>query len=48
MLFGQIQIVDASSNGLPNALVSLQSGEKFQDQAFCIPVKRLILTNITD
>jgi len=33
---------------LPNALVSLQTGEKFQDQAFCIHVKRIILTKITD
>jgi len=34
---------------LPNALVSSQSGEKFQDQAFCIHVKRMILTKmVTD
>jgi len=44
----RIRIVDASSNRLPNALVSLQSGEKFQDRAFCIHVKRMILTNITN
>jgi len=41
----RIRIVDTSSNRLPHALFSLWSGE---DRAFCVHVKQMILTNITD
>jgi len=44
----RIRIVDASSNILPNALVSSRSVKKCQNQEFCVHVKRTMLTKITD